>query len=127
MITQDLRIERNLQGKKYIPLKNEVIKNSKFGKLSNNHSFTVEACFEHTLIHSIKSEYLEKRDIKTILECHPRFKKIFNMLNWAKNIEFSEVRNTILDYSNQNTNRYSTSKKVTSTFTPLQLRHKYCY
>ena len=23
------------------------------------------------------------------------------MLNWAKNIEFNEVRNTILDYSNQ--------------------------
>ena len=23
------------------------------------------------------------------------------MLNWSKNIEFSEVRNTILDYSNQ--------------------------
>ena len=23
------------------------------------------------------------------------------MLNWAKNIEFSEVRKTILDYSNQ--------------------------
>jgi len=71
MISQDLSNEKNLQGKKYIPSKNELIKNSKFGKLSNNHLFTVEACFEHTLIHIIKSEYLDEKDIKTILDCHP--------------------------------------------------------
>ena len=59
--------EKNLQGKKYIPSKNELIKSSKFGKLSNNHSFTVEACFEYTLIHIIKNEYLEEKDMKTIL------------------------------------------------------------
>ena len=85
----------------YIPSKNELIINSKFGKLSKNHSFTVEACFDHTLIHIIKSEYLEEKDMKTILEYHPLFEHLYNMLNWAKNIEFNEVRNTILDYSNQ--------------------------
>ena len=74
MISQDLSNEKNLQGKKYIPLKNELIKNWKFGKLSNSHLFTVEACFEHTLIHVIKSEYLEEKDMKTILELHPLFK-----------------------------------------------------
>ena len=26
---------------------------------------------------------------------------LYNMLKWAKNIEFNEVRDTILDYSNQ--------------------------
>ena len=39
--------------------------------------------------------------MKTILECHPLFEHLSNMLNWAKNIGFNEVRNTILDYSNQ--------------------------
>ena len=48
-----------------------------------------------------KSEYLEKNDIKTILEYHSLFEYLYNMLNWGKHIEFSEVRNTILDYSNQ--------------------------
>ena len=66
-----------------------------------NHSFKVEAYFEHTLIHILKSKYLEKKDMQTILECHPLFEHLYNMLNWAKTIEFSEVRNIILDYSNQ--------------------------
>ena len=39
--------------------------------------------------------------MKTVLECHPLFEHLYNMLNWAKTIEFSEVRNIILDYSNQ--------------------------
>ena len=67
LISQDLNNNKNLQGKKYIPSKNEFIINSKCGKLSINHSFTVEACFEHTLIHIIKNEYLEEKDMKTIL------------------------------------------------------------
>ena len=101
MISQNLNNNKNLQGKKYIPSKNELIINSKFGKLSKNYWFTVEACFEHTLIHIIKSEYLEEKDMKTILECYHLFEHLYNMLNWAKNIEFSEVCNTILDHSNQ--------------------------
>ena len=58
MISQDLNNNKNLQGKKYIPSKNELIINSKCGKLSKNHSFTVEACFEYTLIHIIKNKYI---------------------------------------------------------------------
>ena len=57
--------------------------------------------FEHTLIHILKSEFLEEKDMKTILEYHSLFKHLYNMLNWSKNIDFSEVRNTILDYTNQ--------------------------
>ena len=67
MISQDLNNKKKSQGKKYIPSKNELILNSKCGKLSKNHSFTVEVCFEHTLVHIIKSEYLEEKDMKTIL------------------------------------------------------------
>ena len=64
MISQDLNNEKNSQGKRYIPSKNELIINSNFGKHSKNHSFTVEACFDHTLIYIIKSEYLEEKDMK---------------------------------------------------------------
>jgi len=39
--------------------------------------------------------------MKTILECHSLFEHLYNMLNWAKHIEFNESRNTILDYNNQ--------------------------
>ena len=56
MISQDLNSEFNIKGENYIHSKNELIKNSKFGKLSKNHSFIVEACFEHTLIHILKIE-----------------------------------------------------------------------
>ena len=65
------------------------------------HSFKVEAYFEHTLIHILESKYLEKKNMQTILECHPLFEHLYNMLNWENNIESSEVRNTILDYSTQ--------------------------
>ena len=65
MISQDLNSEINIKGENYIHSKNELIKNSKFGKISNNHSFTVEACFEHTLIHIIKSEYSDEKDLKS--------------------------------------------------------------
>ena len=37
-----------------------------YKKLSKNHSFIVEVCFDHTLIYIIKSEYLEEKDMKTI-------------------------------------------------------------
>ena len=40
-------------------------------------------------------------EIKTLLECHRCFEHLYNMLNWGKNIEFSEVNNNILAYSNQ--------------------------
>ena len=91
---------KNLKGKNYIHSNYQVIINSKFVKLSKNHSFTVEACFEHTLIHIIKRGYLKEKDMKTIWEYHSLFKKLNIMLNWEKHIEFSDVRNTILDYSN---------------------------
>ena len=78
-ISQDINSEININGKTYIPSKNELIKNWKFGKLSNNHSFIVEACFEHTLMHILKSEYLEKKDMKIVLECHPPFEHLNNM------------------------------------------------
>ena len=39
--------------------------------------------------------------IKTLLECHRCFEHLYNMLNWGKDIEFSEVNNNILAYSNQ--------------------------
>ena len=63
MISQDINNEINIKGKTYIPSKNELVKSSKFEKLSKNHSFTVEACFEHTLIYILKSEYLEEKRI----------------------------------------------------------------
>lgn len=80
---------KNLKGKKYIHSNYEVIINSKFVKLSKNYSFTVEAW-----------GYLKEKDMKTIWEYHSLFKKLNIMLNWEKHIEFSDVRNTILDYSN---------------------------
>ena len=64
MISQDLNSEINTKGKTYIHSKNELINNSKFGKFSKNHSFIVKVCLEHTLIHILKREYLEKKNMK---------------------------------------------------------------
>ena len=44
MISQDLNSEIIMKGKNNIHLKNKLVITSKFGKLSKNHSFTVEAC-----------------------------------------------------------------------------------
>ena len=84
MIFQGLNNDIKMKGKNYVHSKNDLIINSKFGIISKNNSFTVEAYFEHTIIHILKSEYLEKEDMKIILECHPLFEHLYNILNWAK-------------------------------------------
>ena len=81
MISQDLNSEINIKDENCIHSKKELINISKFGKLSKNHSFIVETCFEHTLIHILKGEYLEKKDMKTILEYHPLFENLNSTLN----------------------------------------------
>ena len=78
MISQDLNSEINIKDENCIHPKKELINISKFGKLSKNHLFIVEA---HTLIHILKGEYLEKKDMKTILEYHPLFENLNSTLN----------------------------------------------
>ena len=47
-------ISSNKKGKNIVPSRYDVIKSSKFGKLSADHSFTSEACIEHVMIFMLK-------------------------------------------------------------------------
>ena len=58
-ITSEKDLNNNLQyfkGKEYPISKYEIIKKSKFGKPSLNHTFTSQATFEHILVFLLKGE-----------------------------------------------------------------------
>ena len=70
------------KGKKLIPSKHVLIKNSNFGKPCLDHTFTSEACFEHVLIFILKSKYLPNQDKHVLFSTHPLFYNPHIMLNW---------------------------------------------
>ena len=47
-----------------IPSRHEIMETSTFGKTSKDHSFTSEACFEHTLIFVLKGGFLADTEQK---------------------------------------------------------------
>ena len=89
------------QGKIIAPNKHDIYKNSPFGKLSKDHSFTSEASFEHCLIHIFKSNYLIAEDTNNLLNCHALFRHLHKMIGWSKNIDFSDIKRHIPDYQDQ--------------------------
>ena len=58
MISNELNSKSTTLGKPCIPSCFDILKTSGFGKPDSDHSFTSEACFEHTLLHLLKSNYL---------------------------------------------------------------------
>ena len=72
-----------------------------FGKPSQDHTFTSEACFEHVLIFIMKSKYLANQDKQALFNTHPLFYHLHKMLNWSKNIQFTDLKNPIKNYSSQ--------------------------
>ena len=104
-ITSEKDLQDNLQhfkGKKYPISKYEIMKKSKFGRPSLDHTFTSQATFEHILIFLLKGEYLPNQDKKSLFNTHPLFKHFNNILEWSRNIEFMDLKNPIKDYANQN-------------------------
>ena len=66
------KIDLNIKGKQHhIPSRHEIMKASKFGKPSIDHSFTSEACFEHVMIFILKSEYISRSDQDSLLNSLP--------------------------------------------------------
>ena len=105
-ITDGNNSENNLQlfkGKKYQMSRYDIMKKSRFGKPSLNHTFTSEATFEHTLVFLLKSGYLPSQDETTLLETHPLFKHLSNILKWSTRIEFMDLRYPIKNYQDQKT------------------------
>ena len=77
-----------------MPSRYDVIKYAKFGKPSVDHSFTSEACIEHVMIFMLKSEFISQDDTKSLLACHPLFGHFNKMLNWSKDVQFTDVKRT---------------------------------
>ena len=103
-ITDDKEAENNLQlfkGKKYQMSRYDIMKKSRFGKPSLNHTFTSEATFEHTLVFLLKSGYLSSKNKTTLLEIHPLFKHLSDTLNWSTHIDFMDLRYPIKNYQDQ--------------------------
>ena len=72
-----------------------------FEKPSQDHTFTSEACFEHVLIFILKNKYLLNQDKQALFSTHPLFYHLHKMLEWSKNIQFTDLKKTIKNYSSQ--------------------------
>ena len=72
-----------------------------FRKPSLDHTFTSEACFEHVLIFILKNKYLLNQDEQALFSTHPLFYHLHKMLEWSKNIQFTDLKNPIKNYSSQ--------------------------
>ena len=101
LLCNELKLEKINIGKIVIPTRYDVMRTSRFGKPSLDHSFTSEACFEHILIHILKTDVLSLCDTEALLSCHPLFLHLHNMLHWTKRIDFSSLGNPIVNYSEQ--------------------------
>ena len=101
MLCKELQNQRNTIGKPYILSRFNILKTSGFGKPSPDHSFTSEACFEHTFIHILRSDLLSPQDLKTVLHCHPLFEHLFQILTQTKIMDFSSLKNPIANFSEQ--------------------------
>ena len=88
-------------GKNVIPTRYDVLRNSPFGKLDLAHSFTSEACFEHSLLHLLETSILSQSDTISLLSCHPLFLHLHKMIQWATRIDFSLLGHNIVNYSTQ--------------------------
>jgi hypothetical protein len=89
------------KGKQTVPTRYNVYKNSKFGKVSKNHSFTCDPGFEQILIFILKSGYLLVRDLTVLLKTHVLFSHLYKMMHWSKKIDFLNIRNPIKNYADQ--------------------------
>ena len=94
-------MEEKPQGKINIPTKLQVLQDSAFGKPSLQHSFTSQACFEHTLIFLLKNNFLDDSDTMNLLSSHPLFQHLHKMLTWSSNISFMDIRDPIKNYADQ--------------------------
>ena len=101
LLCNDLKLGTVDIGKIVVPTRYDVMRTSRFGKPSLDHSFTSEACFEHILIHILKTDVLSLCDTEALLSCHPLFLHLHNMLHWTKRIDFSSLGNPIVNYSEQ--------------------------
>ena len=88
-------------GKNAIPSRYDVLCNSQFGKPDLVYSFTSEACFEHILLHLLKSSILSQSDTTSLLSCHPLFLHLHKMIQWTKRIDFLLLGHNIVNYSSK--------------------------
>ena len=101
MLCTEFKNQSNTTSKPYIPTRFDILKTSGFSKPSPNYSFTSEACFEHTFIHILKSDFLSPLDLRILLHYHPLFKYLSRMLAWSKTMDFSSLKNPIANFSDQ--------------------------
>ena len=105
-------LTENEQGKTINPSTHEILKKSKFGKISRHHSFTSGASFEHILVFILKKKFLKHYDLKNLLKVHPLYNHLNKMISWTKNIDFSDLKNPIQDYANQKSISSTRVKKL---------------
>ena len=99
LISKELNSKSTTLGKPCIPSRFEILKTSGFGKPDSDHSFTSEACFEHTLIHLLKGNYVSHQDKEIVLCCHPLFNHLHQMMTWSQTVDLSTLKNPIVNFS----------------------------
>ena len=93
---------QGLQGEKdkRIPTKAQLMQ-GKFGRPDINHSFTVEPIFEHTLVPMLKSDLFDSESLKNLCEAHPLFGHLRTTMTRLKDLDFTRLTKTMLNYEQQ--------------------------
>ncbi len=83
--------------KKTLPTRLDLLSDG-FGQPDLNHSFSQEACFETTVLHTLCSGFLDPTDTLAVLEAHPRFGHLASSKVTYTNYDFRWLRQYKIDW-----------------------------
>ena len=101
------------KGKKY-PTHIELIQQHKFGRPSLNHQFTSEKTLDQVLVILFKRKNLAAEDFQNVMEVHPYYLILGNMVMWAKDVDFSSLKQEEGRHLTQETISFSRTKLLTA-------------
>jgi hypothetical protein len=88
--------------KKTLPTRSDLISEG-FGQPDLNHSFSQEACFETTVLHTLCSGFLNPTDTLAVMEAHPLIGHLASSKVAYTNYDFRWLRQYKIDWDTQNT------------------------
>jgi hypothetical protein len=86
--------------KKTLPTRSDLISEG-FGQPDLNHSFSQEACFETTVLHTLCSSFLDPTDTLTVMETHPLIGHLASSKVAYTNYDFRWLRQYKIDWDKQ--------------------------
>ena len=89
---------------------------SPFGKDNSLHSFVGKKCFRHTLVHLLKSDFLDKPSQASLFQASKPAYKLQHLINVHDGVDFSGLRGFPRDMSTFDPFDEDYQKKMTALF-----------